>query len=149
MAHITALLSADHRRADQYFDAAICAAKASDWVASEKQLSSFLEALKQRIEVEEDVLFPAFEEATGMHGGPTVGMRREHRQMHALLDRIGAAIAARDMHALYPSAESFAKLMVAHSVNEEKILYPMCDQVFGESVEETLRNALSELEPSG
>ena len=149
MTHITQLLSADHRRADQYFDAAMRAARASDWMVSEQQLSSFLRALKQHIEIEEHVLFPAFEEATGTNGGPTVVMRREHRQMLALLDRIAAAIAARDLGALYPGVESFTKLMVAHSAKEENILYPMCDQMFPESIEDTLRNALSALEPSG
>jgi hemerythrin-like domain-containing protein len=147
MTTITAALSADHRCADQLFEAARQAAEGAEWSTSKRFYGEFLQALKRHMAIEEDVLFPAFEQATGVDAGPTVVMRDEHRQLLAMLDRIGAAIAACDVQSLRRSAQAFAQVMAAHSAKEEKVLYPMCDRVLAASGDETLSRILSELEP--
>jgi hemerythrin-like domain-containing protein len=43
--------------------------------------------------VEESVLFPRFEQSTGMYRGPTQVMRGEHVQMRQLLAAAEAALA--------------------------------------------------------
>lgn len=130
MTTITAILTADHRRGDRLFDAALRAAGQADWSACHEQFSAFVQALRHHMGIEEEVLFPAFEQATGIHGsGPTWVMRQEHRQMLAALEQIAAAIAARDAENFDALTQSFAARMAAHSAKEERVLYPMCDEM--------------------
>lgn len=128
MTTVNILLTADHRRADQLFDQALHAAGNSDWVLAERAFDTFVTALQRHMRVEEEVLFPAFERATGTSAGPTAVMRQEHRRMLGLLERLGEALRGRDTSALDATARSFAELMNAHSAKEENILYPMCDR---------------------
>ena len=73
------------------------------------------------------MLFPAFEAATGMSGGPTAVMRGEHAQMRALVEAIQAAVSARDADEFFGSCETLVIFMEQHNRKEEGILYPMCD----------------------
>lgn len=140
MTNITAVLTADHRYEDQLFVAATQAAEQGDWAACHQQFNAFLRALKHHMKIEEEVLFPAFEQASGVSGGPTRVMRQEHQQMLAALDRIAASIAARNAEEFRALAQSFAGLMTAHSTKEEHVLYPLCDEVLpglsGEKLQE-------------
>ncbi|OGA38093.1 MAG: hypothetical protein A3G24_11145 [Betaproteobacteria bacterium RIFCSPLOWO2_12_FULL_62_13] len=144
MTNITAVLAADHRHGDQLFAAAAQAAEQCDWPACRQQFDAFLRTLKHHMEIEEQVLFPAFEQASGIRGGPTWVMRQEHQQMLALLDEIAAAIAARNAEDFRASAQSFAGLMTLHSTKEERVLYPMCDQVLADLSGEKLQELISQ-----
>lgn len=138
MTTINAVLTADHRHGDRLFDAALQAAGKADWSACHEQFGAFVQALRHHMRIEEEVLFPAFEQASGISGGPTWVMRQEHRQMLAALDRIAAAIDARDAEDVLALAHSFAALMAAHSAKEERVLYPMCDEMLPGFDAETL-----------
>lgn len=141
MTNITAVLTADHRNADQLFAAATQATEQGEWPASRRQFDAFLRALKHHMKIEEEVLFPAFEQASGMRAGPTWVMRQEHQQMLAMLDEIASAIAAHNAEDFRASSQSFVGLMTAHSTKEERVLYPLCDEVLpglsGEKLRET------------
>lgn len=140
---ITAVLTADHRQGDQLFAATTRAAEEGDWSACHRQFDGFLAALKRHMKIEEEMLFPAFEQASGISGGPTSVMRQEHQRMLALLDEIAAAIAAHDSELFRATADSFAGVMEAHSLKEERILYPLCDEVLPGSSAEKLQEMLS------
>lgn len=129
MTTITTVLTADHRHGDRLFDAALQAAGEADWPACRERLGEFVQALRHHMRIEEEILFPAFERASGVSGGPTWVMRQEHQQMLAMLDRIASAAAARDADGFDALARSFAALMAAHSAKEERVLYPMCDEM--------------------
>lgn len=144
MSTITAVLAADHQHADQLFAAATQAAEQSDWSACRRQFDAFLDALKRHMKIEEETLFPAFEQASGIRGGPTWVMRQEHRQMLAWLDEIAAAMAARNTREFRALGESFVGLMTAHSTKEERVLYPMCDEVLRDLSGEQLQERVSQ-----
>ncbi len=144
MTNITAVLTADHRYGDQLFAAATQGAEQGDWPACRQQFDAFLRALKHHMKIEEQVLFPAFEQASGIRGGPTWVMRQEHQQMLALLDEIATAIAARNAEDLRASAQSFVELMTLHSTKEERVLYPMCDETLPDLSGEKLQEMVSQ-----
>ncbi|MDP3033441.1 MAG: hemerythrin domain-containing protein, partial [Rhodocyclaceae bacterium] len=77
---------------------------------------------------EEAVLFPAFEAATGMAGGPTQMMRSEHARMRELLGQMRSAQTAQEGDAFAGAAETLLVFMQQHNLKEENILYPMCDR---------------------
>ena len=84
-------------------------------------------------EVEENVLFPAFEQATGMTMGPTAMMRAEHAQMRDLLHNMAAVIAAGRRDDYLGMSETLLLYMQQHNLKEENVLYPMSDQLLAAS----------------
>lgn len=138
MTRISEFLAADHRRCDALWEQALAAFGSGDWEGCRAALDAFAAALARHMAVEEEKLFPAFETATGITGGPTRVMRYEHQQMTALLEQARDAAAARDPQRLRDAAESFGALMSSHSAKEENVLYPMCDEALPETSGESL-----------
>jgi len=142
MTSISEFLTTDHRHGDELFAAAAQAAEQGDWAVCHQQFNAFLRALKRHMKIEEEALFPAFEQATGITAGPTRVMRHEHQQMLALLEDVAAAIAAHDAARFRSLAQSFTALMGSHSAKEENVLYPMCDEALpglsGEKLQEMM-----------
>lgn len=128
---ITAPLFQHHKHCDEIFASAEDACANGDWAAGEKAFALLLDQLETHFASEEEVLFPAFEAATGMTSGPTEVMRGEHRQMRDLLAQMQGALAARDGDGFGGAAETLLILMQQHNMKEENILYPMCDQALG------------------
>jgi hemerythrin-like domain-containing protein len=130
---LTAPLVADHRHCDRLFATAEDAAQRSDWAACREHFDAFRAAMLRHFEVEENVLFPAFEQATGMSMGPTAMMRSEHAQMRDLLNNMAAVIAAGRRDDYLGISETLLLYMQQHNLKEENVLYPMSDQVLAAS----------------
>ena len=89
----------------------------------------FDRSLRSHLAMEEEVLFPAFEAATGMtDSGPTFVMRMEHDQMRGLLDQMGAALERGDPQALLDQGDTLLMLIQQHNQKEEGMLYPMSER---------------------
>ncbi len=130
---ITSPLFQHHKHCDEIFASAEDACANGDWEAGEKAFTLLVDQLETHFGTEEEVLFPAFEAATGMTSGPTEVMRGEHRQMRDLLAQMKDALASRDADAFSGAAETLLILMQQHNMKEENILYPMCDNALGAS----------------
>ncbi|MAG31666.1 MAG: hypothetical protein CL908_12330 [Deltaproteobacteria bacterium] len=102
-------------------------AGAADAVAT--SWSAFQSDLQKHLRMEEEVLFPAFEQATGMtEGGPTFVMRSEHEQMRGLLEQMGAAADGGEHEELIDLGDTLLMLIQQHNQKEEHMLYPMAEQ---------------------
>jgi hemerythrin-like domain-containing protein len=87
---------------------------------------------------EEDLLFPLWEEKTGMSdGGPTFVMRHEHRQIGQLLESIHDKVARQD-----PDSDQEEQLLLnvlgSHNMKEERVLYPSIDNVISAEERDTV-----------
>ncbi|MEN3813169.1 hemerythrin domain-containing protein [Chromobacterium piscinae] len=122
------LLTGQHRDCDARFADAEQAARAQDWPAAESAFAAMRGEMEDHFRLEEDRLFPAFEQASGMCAGPTAVMRAEHAQMRQLLDGMAQALAARDGDNFLAEADTLLILTQQHNMKEENILYPMCEQ---------------------
>ncbi len=81
---------------------------------------------------EEQILFPLFEDLTGMKDmGPTAVMREEHRQIEAALEAIHAKVEHRDLDSA-PQEAALMEVLKFHNDKEETILYPAIDHMVGE-----------------
>lgn len=132
----------DHRACDDLFVDAENAAHAGDWGSCRSAWTRFSAALLHHFTMEETVLFPAFERATGMARGPTEVMRQEHAQMRELLVRLEQALSAEDSAAFLGNSETLLVLMQQHNLKEENVLYPMADRVLAgerDALLETMR----------
>lgn len=132
----TQLLPDHHKHCDDLFVAAENAAACADWAAATAAFARFRAQMEAHFAVEEKLLFPGFEAATGMSDGPTRMMRLEHEQMRTLLDQLAQSCAARDGDGYAGIAETLLMLLQQHNMKEENILYPMCDQALGPRAEQ-------------
>ena len=130
---ITTPLFQHHKHCDEIFADAEEACGKDDWTAGATAFELLGGQLETHFASEEELLFPAFEAATGMTSGPTEVMRGEHRQMRELLAQMQGAVDSRDSDAFGGAAETLLILMQQHNMKEENILYPMCDNALGSS----------------
>jgi len=129
---VTGYLSDDHKRLDGVMEQIRARAAAGDMKEAASLFAGFQERLNRHIRIEEDLLFPEFERATGMsEGGPTGVMRHEHLAIRDFMSRIGALL-----EGPHPSPGEFETLRASlfailheHNVKEEQILYPMTDKM--------------------
>lgn len=124
---ITTPLFKHHKHCDELFSRTEAFVANAEWLAADEAFDCLKADLNCHFGTEEDVLFPAFEQSTGMSAGPTQIMRMEHRQMRELLDEMQQALGERDAAAFSGATEILLVLMQQHNMKEENILYPMCD----------------------
>jgi hemerythrin-like domain-containing protein len=122
-------LGDDHSRCDRLFAAAEAAVDGGDWSQAATAHRQFIEAMQHHFAMEEELLFPAFEEASGNTMGPTAVMRHEHEQMRALFEEMGQALADRRADDYLGASETLLIMMQQHNAKEEQVLYPMSDRL--------------------
>ncbi|HEX6811766.1 MAG TPA: hemerythrin domain-containing protein [Planctomycetota bacterium] len=126
---IAPFMTTDHRHCDEHLAAAEEHVQKKRWPDAEAAFTSWRRALDCHLAREENLLFPAFERATGNTEGPTAVMRLEHAQMRDLVESLAQALAARDGKRFLSLCESLMLLVQQHNMKEENVLYPMCDQL--------------------
>jgi hemerythrin-like domain-containing protein len=138
MTTIAEFMATDHRRCDRSFADAEALVARSDWTQGAELFQRFVDEMEHHFSMEEQVLFPAFEEQTGQTAGPTQVMRSEHTQMRQLLKDLSQALAGKDRDGYLGLSETLMIIMQQHNMKEEQMLYRMADQVFASSVEAVL-----------
>lgn len=117
----------DHEQLDQLL-ASFRKLKGSDFDRAKPLFEQFSAGLRLHILREERVLFPLFEEKTGMRDhGPTVVMRAEHQEIIRRLDAIHDKVRSRDTSS-DQDEEALVEILAAHNFKEENILYPAIDR---------------------
>ena len=131
-AGLVAFFTADHRRCDALWTLVEAAADEGDGPRVQRRCADFDAAVRLHLALEEEVLFPAFEDASGMHGGgPTHVMRAEHQQMRGVLEQMARAAASGDVDGVVDHGDTLLMLMQQHNVKEEGMLYPMAARLLG------------------
>ena len=119
----------DHRRCDEKWAEVEAAAQAGDVELEKEKWRTFQSQMLRHLRMEEEVMFPAFEQASGMtDGGPTFVMRSEHDQMRGLLDQMDAAEDGGDHDELTDVGDTLLILIQQHNQKEEHMLYPLAEQ---------------------
>jgi hemerythrin-like domain-containing protein len=130
MTRIRHFMAQDHLHCDAIFERAGRLAAERDWDGAATEFAQFRSLVLQHFDAEETLLFPAFEENSGMRMGPTQVMRGEHVQMRQLMDAASAALlqGEGDGEEYSGHAETLLIMMQQHNLKEENVLYPLCDQ---------------------
>ncbi len=132
MESISSWMQQDHVAIDSIAERATAAAASGDAAGMARDAAQFLSQLERHIEMEERVLFPAFEERTGMTAaGPSVQMREEHDQMRGVFDQMRAAIESKDTAGWQSASHALLEILVPHNQKEEQMMYPMLDDAMG------------------
>ena len=93
---ITHYMQQDHRNCDELFALAENCASEEDWVAVGTHWANYQKHMARHLDMEEEVLFPAFEAATGNTDGPTAVMRMEHEQMRGVMAALEECLESKD-----------------------------------------------------
>jgi hemerythrin-like domain-containing protein len=128
MQSIKEFMAGDHRQCDDFFVAVETAIVGGAWDVAASAFAKFQDAMLRHFSTEESLLFPAFEQRTGMYMGPTQVMRGEHIQLRELMLVAEEALLAQDADTYLGDAETLLIMMQQHNMKEENVLYPMCDQ---------------------
>jgi len=128
MTTITSFMTAEHKYCDDSFVDFENAIADKNWPELKANWNEFSKKLMHHFEMEERVLFPEFEQATGITEGPTAVMRSEHLQMRSLITVLERAIESQDDEQCQGIAETMMIMMQQHNMKEEQMLYPMSDQ---------------------
>ncbi len=140
METISSFLTTDHRACDEEFANLENTVAKENWEESQKQLEKFTTDLLHHFDMEEKVMFPTFEEVTGMTQGPTMIMRMEHAQMRAILEDLKSDIEKKDKNHFFGVSESLMMLMQQHNMKEEQMLYKMADMHLGSLLSKTIED---------
>lgn len=102
--------------------------KRQDFSKAKEYFVKFASGLRRHIVWEEQVLFPVFEQKTGMMYNHAVHvMQSEHKQIKQYLQNISEKVEASDPGSEFEEAQLISVLGV-HNQKEEEILYPSIDQ---------------------
>ena len=145
MDSIQQVMSHDHKRCDSIFSQAELCASKDRWDEALELVNIFTDAILFHFQHEEDILFPAFEDKTGMTSGPTMMMRHEHGQMRELINELKAAAENKNQDRYLGLSETLLIFMQQHNMKEEQILYPMIDRECGDKAENLTANIRSNI----
>jgi uncharacterized protein (DUF2249 family) len=125
---VSEALAWDHDRLEALDQQAFERLAAGDGAGALAAWGEFNVGLRRHIRFEEELLFPTFEERLGIPpaAGPTAVMRAEHREIEALLEKIGQALAGSG--APLPLRAELHRVLGEHNVKEEQVLYPATDE---------------------
>lgn len=131
---VTEFFQTDHRRLDGIYNRFQEAYKEGRWEDAAGEFREFRLGLKRHIKAEEEILFPVFEEKTGMHeSGPTFVMRMEHKDIQELLDKILDSTEGKDRSTVSDASYNLSNILADHNMKEEHILYPESDEFMSET----------------
>ena len=138
MNRLSHYLTGDHNRCDDLFAETENTVADGDWAKAPAAFMAFRKAMLRHFALEDALLFPLFEERTGMASGPTMVMRSEHAQMTGVLEAMSQALENRAGNDYLGHAETLLMLMRQHNIKEEQILYPMIDRVMSDEEDSLL-----------
>ena len=121
------VMTADHKLCDELFVNAELYVSKKDWAQANTAANEFIACLLYHFKHEEEILFPEFEEISGMRHGPTEMMRHEHEQMKSLVTELEKSLDNKNMDRYMGLSETLLIYMQQHNMKEEQILYPMID----------------------
>lgn len=113
-------------------------------LAAIDQLSQFIFGLRRHIRMEEDFMFPLFDQRSEMPtgAGPTAAMRAEHQQIEAILRNVEKLLTGGDCATVIQTIEGQpvhpSELLRSHDAKEENVLYPMADRLFTQAEKDDL-----------
>ncbi len=139
---ITTVYQKDHDRLDELFKT-FQTVKRSDFPKAKAAFKDFKIGLQRHIVWEEELLFPIWEEKTGMiEDGPTPVMRFEHDQIKQLLEAIHQKVERQNLDT-DQDEQALVNLLSSHNRKEERALYPAIDNVVNADEREKVFNDMN------
>jgi len=131
-------LGNDDEDFDDWFGSTETHISKNRWEEAQRDFTAFIQELEKHFAMEEKILFPEFEKATGSNQGPTSVMRMEHQQMRAMLPQLQDSLSQHDADNFFGYSDTFNTMIQQHNMKEETILYVMTDRVLAGRQDEVI-----------
>lgn len=125
---INQFMTNDHRACDDEFANLEVLVDKEQWDESLSTFNAFKTHMLKHFDMEEAVMFPAFNESAGGGCNPTTVMIMEHDQMRGLFDQMGIALDSKQKDKFLGLCENLLFVMGQHNMKEEQIMYNMADE---------------------
>ncbi len=129
----------DHRRYEAVLEDCRVAAEREEWRAARRLFEEFLSHLKLHMRMEEEVVYPAYDQAEGGPQKATQAMRDEHEQIVRLLRDLSWILKTNDSEHFLESLVPLRHAMMEHHEHEEQVFLPMAERVLLDRREEILK----------
>ena len=117
-----------HDELDDWFKS-FQAQKYQNYGKAKEAFKRFKAGLERHIVWEEELLFPLWEEKTGLtDSGPTFVMRGEHRHIGQRLEALLQKVQNENPDSA-DEEQALTVLLKAHNMKEERVLYPSLDKL--------------------
>ena len=136
-------LNHDHK---QFESAVYCCRSVcddEDWGTVRNLFQDFLSSYVMHMQLEEDVLFPMYEERAETPTGAIISLREDHAQILGLAKHIRDLLERGDTQSVPNHMSSLYRLVTKHHKNEEEIFLPMARETLLSDKDKML----SELKP--
>ena len=124
---ISSFLTQDHRDCDEILAQLENAVNNENWTEVQELSKDFFSHMQDHFAMEEEIMFPVFEQKTGMSAGPTQVMRMEHAQMSQVMQQMQEDINNKNKEHFFGLSETLMMLIQQHNMKEEQMLYRMAD----------------------
>ena len=122
-------MTKDHRECDEAFANMENIVHEGDWDKAKIAFESFASDLNYHFDMEENVMFPAFElRSESAHCNPTPVMLMEHAQMRKLIEDMRNEVDTKNKEQFFGLSETLMMTMQQHNMKEEQMMYPMVDE---------------------
>lgn len=115
----------DHRKYDAALDECEVVAGAGEWKNAIQLFNTFVNDLKLHMRMEDDVLYPVFEEEAGDPEGDIAALAEEHDDIVRLLRDLAYIIKTNDFDHFLESLVPLHKAMIQHNEHEEAVFLSM------------------------
>lgn len=126
----------DHKDYEKALYECQLAVEQEDLREAKRRFDALRSELERHVEMEEKVLYPAYEAVAGAPHGPTEALREQHRELLRLLRDCSEVFATRDPEHISESLSTLDAAMTRHHDMEEEIFLPMAGHALLGSREE-------------
>ena len=132
-------LTHDHAEYEAILYDCQSAAEQEDWKTATRLFRELVSHIKLHMHMEEEVLYPAYEQTMNAPQGPTLALREEHDEIYRLLRDLSHVIKTNDSHLFLESLLPLEKVLFKHHEKEEEIFLPMASFVLLSQRDEIMR----------
>jgi len=125
---INQFMTADHRDCDEQFAELENIVDQANFEGAKAMFEEFHTHMLKHFDMEEQVMFPQYQNCEGGHCDPTPVMLMEHNQMRAIFTQMNDAINENDKEKFLGQSEALLFTMQQHNMKEEQMMYNMADQ---------------------
>jgi hemerythrin-like domain-containing protein len=133
MSSIATYLKNDFARCNRLYYQVCERATEQDQGAAGSAMRDFCEALERHMQIEERIVFSAYEASNGGSASPTKALRGEHAQIRSALLRMRAALAQGSQQAFLLHADAVCLLLQQHVQGEHFKVLPLLERALGSS----------------
>ena len=137
----------DHGEYEELLSHCREAVESEDWESVKHIFTEFIQRLKAHVDLEEQVLYPAYESKSAAPKEPTDSLRHEHDKLIQYLRGMLPICSTRNSEPFLECLVEFEKLLIKHHEKEEDIFLPMAGLILQDEREELLRK-IREFDPS-